>query len=266
MLLPVILKRKDLGIGKFGFGLMSVGFSVYMKLEDAWRYPVLGVIVLSSVLVDVGCFRGYWFVLIRHLLVGVLFITMGFTALIDIASYGMYYSIYFALIVWNSDTGALIAGRLGKLIYMKSNEVIPADVFSILIPKSMMNLVKKVSPNKTITGFFGGIALGTTTAIYLPALMDHKFMAYILTPMLHEDSTIHSLTGGKSESMLGLTLGILGIIGDLVESSIKRNAEQKDSGKLLPGHGGLMDRMDSMLLSAIAYSFILCNGNVERFD
>ena len=49
---------------------------------------------------------------------------------------------------------------------------------------------------------------------------------------------------------LALTMNILGVLGDLAESAIKRGAGAKDAAKLLPGHGGLLDRLDSLLFSA----------------
>ena len=57
--------------------------------------------------------------------------------------------------------------------------------------------------------------------------------------------------------LLGVSLSLLAIIGDLVESSIKRQSQSKDSGSLLPGHGGVLDRFDSSLLAVLLYSFLL---------
>jgi len=55
---------------------------------------------------------------------------------------------------------------------------------------------------------------------------------------------------------VGTILSFVGIMGDLVESGVKRNAGAKDSGKLIPGHGGLMDRMDSMLIASGVYYWV----------
>ena len=63
-------------------------------------------------------------------------------------------------------------------------------------------------------------------------------------------------------ALVGMVLGILAIMGDLVESSVKRASRQKDSCKLLPGHGGILDRFDSTLLSAaVYYNWCLCSGS-----
>ncbi len=53
--------------------------------------------------------------------------------------------------------------------------------------------------------------------------------------------------------LIGTIISVLAIAGDLVESAVKRNAGKKDSGKLLPGHGGILDRFDSSFLAVIVY-------------
>jgi len=62
----------------------------------------------------------------------------------------------------------------------------------------------------------------------------------------------------------GLLLGLAGVIGDLVESAWKRSAGIKDSGTLIPGHGGFLDRVDSIFFTApilYGYWFVLSHGN-----
>lgn len=85
-----------------------------------------------------------------------------------------------------------------------------------------------ISPGKSWEGFFGGIGI-TLIATYLITL------AYQATPSL---PALVLLVGGGATA---------GLIGDLVESYLKRRAGLKDSGWLLPGHGGLLDRFDSLL-------------------
>lgn len=86
-----------------------------------------------------------------------------------------------------------------------------------------------ISPNKSIEGSVGGLAGGLVMAIGLGALYHHP-----LWPM----------------ALLGFLVVIAGQCGDLVESVIKRNAGVKDSGAFLPGHGGVLDRFDSLLMAA----------------
>lgn len=90
-------------------------------------------------------------------------------------------------------------------------------------------LYESVSPNKTIEGSVGGIILSSAVAVGL---------FYIFA-----DLTLMQWLG------LALIVSIFGSIGDLAESQIKRNLAIKDSGSILPGHGGFLDRFDGLLLA-----------------
>jgi phosphatidate cytidylyltransferase len=87
-------------------------------------------------------------------------------------------------------------------------------------------IVPKVSPNKTWQGFIGGIV--TTT-----------FLAYLVAPYLTPLSTQHAI-------LSGLLISTTGFIGDVTISAVKRDIGVKDSGGLIPGHGGILDRIDSL--------------------
>jgi phosphatidate cytidylyltransferase len=92
-------------------------------------------------------------------------------------------------------------------------------------------LYEKISPKKTFEGLFGGIA-----GSIVVALLFRRFLLRDL-PLTH---TV----------LLGMVILILGQIGDFGESMIKRSVNVKDSSQLIPGHGGLLDRLDSFLFSA----------------
>jgi phosphatidate cytidylyltransferase len=92
-------------------------------------------------------------------------------------------------------------------------------------------LAPRVSPGKTIEGLFGGLA-GNIIA----ALIAH----FLFFPEL---KIVYAIP-------LAIVMGLLGVVGDLCESMLKRGAKAKDAGSLIPGHGGLLDRLDSMLFNA----------------
>ncbi|MDO5044371.1 MAG: phosphatidate cytidylyltransferase [Coriobacteriia bacterium] len=104
-------------------------------------------------------------------------------------------------------------------------------------------MVPKISPKKTWEGFYAGIV--GSLIIWLLMLL---IPGTNLTPVI--------------AILSGLLCGAVGVIGDLVESRIKRSSGVKDSGSLIPGHGGMLDRTDSLLLVGITAYFILKLGGV----
>lgn len=91
-------------------------------------------------------------------------------------------------------------------------------------------IIPKVSPGKTVAGFLGGVL---TTALLAWAL------GPLLSPML-----------GWKAALVGAILAIAGFVGDVTISALKRDLGVKDSGSLLPGHGGILDRLDSLTYTA----------------
>lgn len=98
-------------------------------------------------------------------------------------------------------------------------------------------LAKSISPKKTWAGFFG--------ALFMPALICALFAGYAFS--FYHIGMVALFFG------LGAVLGALGQVGDLFASSLKRQAGAKDSGTLIPGHGGVLDRMDAMMLAIPVY-------------
>jgi phosphatidate cytidylyltransferase len=106
-------------------------------------------------------------------------------------------------------------------------------------------LAPKTSPHKTWEGYFAGVLTGVVSSPLLVLLFNRVFQAGI---------TITYLEG----ALLGLAVAALIPLGDLTESMIKRQAGEKDSGTILPGHGGIFDRLDSLFWAApIGYYLIL---------
>lgn len=124
------------------------------------------------------------------------------------------------LIVWSNDTGGFVFGRaFGK-----------------------KKLHAAVSPGKTMVGAFGGLILaGVVTALYVKL---------VLAPKAHLTMSPMGL------ALFALVVSASAQVGDLAESLIKREAGVKDSSKLIPGHGGVLDRFDSMLF-AMPVAFVL---------
>jgi len=90
-------------------------------------------------------------------------------------------------------------------------------------------VIESVSPKKTVEGLVGG-ALTTTVIAY--------FLAPYLTPLTPTDSIA-----------VGLMIGIGGFLGDVTISAVKRDIGVKDTGSMIPGHGGILDRIDSLLFT-----------------
>lgn len=97
-------------------------------------------------------------------------------------------------------------------------------------------LAPLISPKKTIEGSLGGLIGAGIAAIIYALVFDYSLVQILL---------------------LALGLSIIGQIGDLVESSFKREKEVKDSGNILPGHGGILDRFDSLLFVIPSLYFFL---------
>ncbi|MDP3840843.1 MAG: phosphatidate cytidylyltransferase [Methylococcales bacterium] len=122
-------------------------------------------------------------------------------------------------------------GAMGLLIYLVFLTEIN-DVAQYLWGKSFgkRKISPKVSPNKTVAGFLGGLL--TTTAL-----------AVVLAPFLTPLARYEALGAGA-------LIGLGGFVGDVTISALKRDIGVKDSGSLLPGHGGILDRLDSLTYTA----------------
>lgn len=154
-------------------------------------------------------------------LAGAFYITISLSFLVYMAHEGLHlYFMWLLVIIWSSDTGAYFAGRL------------------IGGPK----LAPTISPNKTWAGFFGGIL----TAI-LGGYLTAPYLENLYTTPLQIISVC-------------MFLSFMGHMGDLLESLLKRHYDVKDSGTLLPGHGGALDRFDSLLMVSFAAGLLIYLG------
>lgn len=119
-----------------------------------------------------------------------------------------------------------------------------AWLFGMLFGKRNKGIIA-ASPNKSIAGFAGGIVGSMGVCVAASQFQPEAFAAARFT----------ALTSGI---ILGLTTGFAAIIGDLAESALKRSCGVKDSGSIMPGRGGILDSVDSILLAAPMF-FIVYN-------
>lgn len=113
------------------------------------------------------------------------------------------------------------------------------DIFAYLVGCSIgkHKMCPSISPKKSWEGLFGGLLFAVAFAMAAGYMMEGNIY----------------LWGG-----LGLVVALAGVVGDLLESKIKREADVKDSGNLIPGHGGMLDRFDALLLAVpFAYVYML---------
>jgi len=114
------------------------------------------------------------------------------------------------------------------------------DVGAYIVGKSIGKTpFSPTSPNKTMEGVIGGIAIATVGGFFVGLI----------------------LVDGDKAAVISLLAAIAAIFGDLFESHLKRKADVKDSGDVLPGHGGILDRIDGYLFSGIVM-LILMRGLV----
>ncbi len=142
------------------------------------------------------------------LLIGGLYAGLGFRFMMLARAESLWMMLYALLIVWVTDSGAYLIGRkIGK------NKLAP-----------------HISPNKTWEGSIGG----SLSAVVIVG----AYLYFVQAAFPYSFSTMLLWT---------LVFSVGGQLGDLIESAFKRHYGVKDSGKILPGHGGILDRFDSLL-------------------
>jgi len=172
-------------------------------------YRILTFISLAFLipLVIIGDNKKYNLLDALYLIGCILFIGFSFNLMILIRNYSLNHFIYYLLIAVATDTFALLGGKL-----IGKNKLAP-----------------EISPNKTTEGFVIGTLMGTFIGI-----------VYYITVINSSISPINIL-------IVTATLSMIGEIGDLVFSQIKRYYEQKDFSNIIPGHGGMLDMFDSLI-------------------
>jgi phosphatidate cytidylyltransferase len=120
-----------------------------------------------------------------------------------------------------------------QFIFMLYSAVWIADSTAYYVGKyaGRRKLAPAISPNKTMEGAAGSVAGGAAGAALIYAVVNEPVISL------------------KSAVLTGAVIGVVTIVGDLIESMFKRDAGVKDSSSIIPGHGGLLDKIDGMLVS-----------------
>ncbi|MEE3003648.1 MAG: CDP-archaeol synthase [Pseudomonadota bacterium] len=153
----------------------------------------------------------------NHIIQGVFVIVPTGVALTILRGFGVEFLIQLFVWVWSTDVGAYIFGK-----QFGKNKFIP-----------------EISPNKTVEGFFGGIltvVLATIVMYYSMELDSYSLLEYII---------------------VGIIISLFAILGDAYESMVKRRLGAKDSGSIIPGHGGVLDRLDSLTTAAPVLAILI---------
>lgn len=147
----------------------------------------------------------------------VVFIGLSFNLLTVIRNFNIAYIIYLFLITTTTDTFALFTG-----MFIGKHKLAP-----------------EISPKKTIEGAVGGSIMGTliASAFYTTVISSSVPLVFLI--------------------LITLALTVVGQIGDLAFSAIKRYYGQKDFSDLIPGHGGILDRLDSLVFVVLAFILVL---------
>jgi phosphatidate cytidylyltransferase len=117
------------------------------------------------------------------------------------------------------------------------------DTFAYLVgvTTGRHRLMERISPKKSWEGFAGGLILSAAVSLFLPGWL--------------------GVTGRTGWVIISLIVSIAGTYGDLVESMLKRSTGIKDSGNIMPGHGGFLDRFDAVLISfPLVYLYLTLFG------
>lgn len=203
-------------------GAWAVHTGSFARMPTAWWWGVTAAWVVGGGFALRGGPAGWprWPAPLR-LLLGLLVLWAGWLALVQARALSINFVLSTLCVVWVADIGAYFAGRnFGR-----------------------RKLAPSISPGKTWEGVLGGVIGVWLLALLWLAVVDRSL------PVDGESlfARLHARTGWPGLFMLGAALAGLSVVGDLFESLVKRAAGAKDSSRLLPGHGGVLDRIDALL-------------------
>ena len=183
-------------------------------------YIVTYVFILAAFTVGLAYYKRLHFMNLAYALFGTMIITFGMTAVsIACCTNGFSVSFYFVLIFllpWMADGGAYFIGS-----YFGKHKLCP-----------------NISPKKTVEGFLGGVVFCVISAMIMGMLFQFIF--------LKDTARVNFVLLG----VIAVLDAFVSVLGDLSFSLIKRNLKIKDYGSIFPGHGGMLDRCDSIIFTA----------------
>ncbi len=251
--LPALAAALFLGPPALGVGLMAAAtlvglFEVYSLLRARQIRPLVltGLLLAAAMFVEVAWPGGPgapWWPLFALLLLAVTLVRADPAEAVSASAATLLGAVYLGAL--GGTIAALLVidppaeGAWRAVLLLAT--IMVADSFAFFVGHAFGRhpLAPKVSPGKTVEGAFGGLAGGVVGALAVRALG---------LPDLPLLQTV----------LLGMVVAALGIVGDLFESLLKRWAGVKDSGHLFPGHGGMLDRLDSLLFGApVLYYYFL---------
>ena len=210
-------------------GISTLASGLFLDSKGYVQNPILSFVFLMALIVLVFLYnqfrKGPSFV---QLMLGMLYVGFAMSVMIWLrngSADGLYHMLTLLFIVWASDISAYFTGK------------------AIGGPK----LAPKISPKKTWAGFAGS---SVGSAIVAAALA---------CPQLQAHFGVHTAgnLGPCGYAAMGFVLGAVGQMGDLFKSIFKRHYGIKDMGTLIPGHGGLFDRIDALLLVALVFGMLV---------
>jgi phosphatidate cytidylyltransferase len=245
LLAPTALLCIWLGAGLWTALMAVAAVGLGMEWASLSRHAPLAV---PGVLVPAAIVVGGAAAVLDHELVGLALLLAGavavwrVTGLRSLAAGVIYVGVPMVAIVWLRGSGPV--GRSNVLFLVLV--VWAADIGAYAVGRLLggPKLAPSISPGKTWSGAVGGLAI---------AMLVGEAAAQAIAPA----------PIGQAALVAGM-LGVVSVAGDLLESAIKRRFGVKDSGRLIPGHGGLLDRLDGLLAAApaaAALSFILGRGS-----
>jgi phosphatidate cytidylyltransferase len=244
VLVPTVVAAVWFG-GVWYLGLISVCVALLARewgMMSAPKAPIsVGVAVgVASLVALVAAFRGHYYLTGPLLVVGAILAALLARGAVERRADAAYGVIYIApaciALIW---LRLLEAGLSWTLLLFVVTWF--ADIFAFVTGSILKGpkLWPKFSPNKTWSGFFGGLVAASLGAVGIDALTTWL-------PTLPDMNLTWPIA-----AFIGLLGGLSTMMGDLWESMLKRRFGVKDSGDLIPGHGGMLDRVDGLMFAAI---------------